>query len=311
MAKAKTMPKNLKLPLETPGCLAVSPDGLHIIATEGINWDEARLWHIDGVTGEVNALAPVAGMITSVAVVDDGRLAVAFHSQACDRYKSSGEGTPGGAWVELRDGGDHRLHSVELELPYAAISWGQADQVAVRLDGKHQRHPALVGMIDAGTGRLVRARFEGAEQTGATAAAACFVDRGTALLAVVGFAEARLILRIAADGAVTSLGAWTHSRAPAALVPIGADRILALHYGGVGWRLLDTQGRSLAEGAQNASSGCADGDGFAVVSGKQVARFGPDGVLRETVKLRVPVSAIAAGGGRAFGLGRGLLQQLG
>jgi hypothetical protein len=181
----------------------------------------------------------------------------------------------------------------------------------VRLDGMYRRHPALVGVIETGTGRLVRARFEGADQSGATAACACFVDRGTTLLAVVGFSEARLILRIAADGAVTSLGAWTHPRAPAALVPVGADRILALHYGGIGWRLLDAQGRSLAEGAQGASTGCADGDGFAVASGKQVARFGPDGVLRETVKLKVPVSAIAAGGGRGFGLGRGTLQQLG
>jgi hypothetical protein len=250
-------------------------------------------------------------MITSLAVADDARVAIAFHSLACTRYKSSGEGTPGGAWVELRDGADHRLHMVELELPYAAISWGRADLLAVRLDGMYQRHPALVGVIEAGTGRLVRARFEDAALSGAETASACFVNRDTELLAVVGFSDARMTLRVAADGTVTSIGTWSHPAAPSELVPLGGDRILALHYGGSGWRLLDTEGRSIATGSHSAMTGCADGDGFAVASGRQLARFGADGALRETSKLKVPVVAVAAGGGRAFGLGRGTLLQLG
>jgi hypothetical protein len=311
MAKTKSMPKSLKLPVEAPGCLAVSPNGVHLVVSEGTSFD-GRLWHIDGVTGEVTALASVAGMITSLAVADDGRVAIAFHSQACDRYKSSGEGSAGGAWVELRDGAEHTLHSVELELPYAAISWGQGDLLAVRHDGMYQRHPVLVGLIDAGTGRLVRAAFEGVAPSAGMTASACFVNRGTELLAVVDLVDAWMTLRIAADGAVTSLGTWSYPAVPSALVPLGADRILAIHCGGRGWRLLDAEGRSIAAGDQGAMTGCADGegDGFVVASGRQLVRFGADGVLRETLKLKVPVAAVAAGGGRAFGLGRGTLLQL-
>lgn len=47
---AKTgMPKNVKLPLELPGALAVSANGTHLVASERSH--KGRLCHIDGATG--------------------------------------------------------------------------------------------------------------------------------------------------------------------------------------------------------------------------------------------------------------------
>lgn len=256
--------------MSTPGHLAISPNGAHLIIAEGSDAD-GKLWHVDGESQKVTPLPSAGDVIYSVAVTDDGRYAVATH------------GNGKGRW-EIRDPEGKLKHSGKTS-DYLRLSWSSAELLAA--SGSEASM-----LVDAQSGKTTRL-------AGTTH---CFVDERR----LIAFGEEG-VLEITVGGKVRTLSKKHHYSSD---LIAGHGRVLACQAGSGGWSLLDaSNGKTLAQGKEG-FSGAVTETGFLVLAAKKLIHLNAKGGTVSTSTLAKPHVSLVAAAGRAYAIARGTLTQV-
>ncbi len=256
--------------MSTPGRLAISPNGAHLIIAEGSDAD-GKLWHVDGESQEVTPLPSTGEVVYSVAVADDGRYAVASH----------GDGK--GRW-EIR-GPDGKLKHSGKTNDFLQLAWGSADLLAA--SGSEGSV-----LVDTRSGKTTRL----------SGTAHCFLDERR----LVAFGSEG-VLEIAVGGKVRTLSKKQHFSSS---LVAGHGKVLACQAGSGGWLLLDaSNGKTVAQGKEG-FSGAVTETGFLVLAAKKLLHLNAKGSTVSTSTLAKPHFSVVASAGRAYAIARGTLTQV-